>query len=382
MTNLPLVARGAAALLTLLTILLPPASAQAKPPAPAGVPATVTGLIFNDVNADRLRNAGEPGLAGVEITISNTHGTVITGATAASGVYTLSVASSGVVSVTVNRGTLPGCIAGTCPPWVRTTADESSVVTVIEGETTTAPAFGYKPGSQLAIDAEGPRAAQIGERVLFTITLFNGGDGYAPEIELAAFFADGLAPGTVTGACSELPCVIAGLDSGASVEILARAGISANAGGQVTTTVTARSREWRQLPAELQSTFDTTAIQVCLDPEIIFESFTATALGSNIVVNWQVPPDFFGYSYSLMRGITADRTLAQDIPDDRVLTYGGQGNSNAIYNFSDEEIFPDMVYHYWLVVTDARGCEWQVSQPAVVRAIASSRIFAPIARRD
>jgi hypothetical protein len=376
------VALGAATLLTLVTTLLPPASARAVPPAPANLPATVTGLIFNDANADRLRSDGEPGLEGVEIAIGDTNGAIITGTTAASGVYTLSVAFSGAVLVTVNRATLPGCIAGECPPWVRTTADDATVVTVTEGETATAPAFGYKPGSQLSIDVEGPRAAQIGESVIFTITVFNGGDGFAQEVELAAYFADGLEPVAVTGACSALPCSLAGLPSGASAEIVARATLGAEAGTQVTTTVTARSSEWRQLPEELQNAYDTAAIQVGLDPDIVFESFTATALGNNIIVNWQVPPEYAGYIYSVVRGHTADRLQAQTIPSDQVQSYGGQGNSDVIYNFTDEEVFPDMVYHYWLVVSDARGNEWRVSQPAVVRAVATSRIYLPLTKQN
>jgi hypothetical protein len=376
------VALGAATLLTFLITLLYPASARAVPPAPANGPATINGLIFNDANADRVRNVGEPGLAGVEIAIGDTHGTVITGTTDASGVYTHSVAASGTLLITVNRATLPGCIAGDCPPWVRTTADDAAVVTVTEGETATAPAFGYKPGSQLSVDIEGPRTAQIGESVRFTITLFNGGDGFAPEIELAAYFADGLEPASVTGACSALPCILAGLSSGASTEILAQATVGAGAGTQVTATVTARSSEWRQLPVELRSAYDTAAIQVGLDPDIVFESFTATALGTNIIVNWQVPPEYAGYTYSVVRGLTADRLQAQTIPPDQVQSYGGQGNSDVIYNFTDEEIIPDMVYHYWLVVTDARGNEWRVSQPAVVQAVATSRIYLPLTKQN
>lgn len=382
MRRFPRVALGAATLLTFLITLLYPASARAVPPAPASVPAIVTGLIFNDANADRLHSDDEPGLEGVEIAISDTHGTIITGTTDASGVYTLSVASSGALLITINRATLPGCIAGECPPWVRTTADDAAVVTVTEGETATAPAFGYKPGSQVSVDIEGPRAAQIGESVRFTITLFNGGDGFAPEIELAAYFADGLEPAAVTGACSALPCILAGLSSGASAEILAQATLGADAGTQVTATVTARSSEWRQLPVELRNAYDTAAIQVGLDPDIVFESFTATALGNNIIVNWQVPPEYAGYTYSVVRGLSADRLQAQAIPSDQVQSYGGQGNSDVIYNFTDEEIIADMVYHYWLVVTDARGNEWRVSQPAVVRAVATSRIYLPLTNRN
>jgi hypothetical protein len=369
MRRFSLVAFGAATLLICLITLLPPAAARAVPPAPANVPALVTGLIFNDANADRLRSDGEPGLGGVEIAISDTHGAIITGTTAASGIYTL-------------PATLPGCMAGECPPWVRTTVDDAAVVTLAAGETVTAPAFGYKPGSQLSIDVEGPRAAQIGESVRFTITLFNGGDGFAPEIELTAYFADGLEPAAVSGACSTLPCTLAGLPSGASAEILVQAAVGADAATQVTTTVTARSSEWRQLPADLQSAYDTAAIQVGLDPDIVFESFTATALGSHIIVNWQVPPEYAGYTYSVVRGLTADRLQAQAIPSDQVQSYGGQGNSYVIYNFTDEEILPDMVYHYWLVVTDARGNEWRVSQPAVVQAVANSRIYLPLTKRS
>jgi hypothetical protein len=83
-----------------------------------------------------------------------------------------------------------------------------------------------------------------------------------------------------------------------------------------------------------------------------------------------------------VRGLSADRLQAQAIPSDQVQSYGGQGNSDVIYNFTDEEVFPDMVYHYWLVVSDARGNEWRVSQPAVVRAVATSRIYLPLTKQN
>jgi hypothetical protein len=63
----------AAALLPLASIVVAPASAQTSCPQSAGV----CGTVFNDVNHDGIQQPGEPGLPGVEVTVtdSTTHTT-------------------------------------------------------------------------------------------------------------------------------------------------------------------------------------------------------------------------------------------------------------------------------------------------------------------
>lgn len=64
----------AAALLPLASVAAAPASAQTSCPLSAGI----CGTVFNDLNHDGIQQAGEPGLSGVEVSMTDASGTFTT----------------------------------------------------------------------------------------------------------------------------------------------------------------------------------------------------------------------------------------------------------------------------------------------------------------
>jgi len=92
---------------------------------------SLTGLVFNDLSGDGIKDAGEPGLQGWQL---NLNGNAQTATTNINGVYTFNglVAGTYIISQTVQSG------------WVQTTPGNNGndTVTVGEGVVMSAPAFG------------------------------------------------------------------------------------------------------------------------------------------------------------------------------------------------------------------------------------------------
>lgn len=79
------------------------------------MPATITGVVFNDLNHNGVFNPGEPGIAGVFVILySNASGVCTPVQTDAGGVYSFSITTAGTYTVYETVGN-PGA---TCPPTV------------------------------------------------------------------------------------------------------------------------------------------------------------------------------------------------------------------------------------------------------------------------
>ena len=129
----------AAALLPLASIAAAPASAQTGCPASAGI----CGTVFDDVNHDGIQQAGEPGLPGVEVTVTDsTTNTTFPVFTDASGFYQATDVNAGdrvTTSVVVPTGSQispvpPSCIS-ICNNGVLTNGQSATTVVVVGGGT-------------------------------------------------------------------------------------------------------------------------------------------------------------------------------------------------------------------------------------------------------
>jgi len=129
----------AAALLPLASIAAAPASAQTGCPASAGI----CGTVFNDVNHDGIQQAGEPGLPGVEVTVTDsTTNATFPVFTDASGFYQTTGVNAGdtvTTSVVVPTGSqispVPASCISICNNGVLTNGQSATTVVVVGGGT-------------------------------------------------------------------------------------------------------------------------------------------------------------------------------------------------------------------------------------------------------
>lgn len=199
------------------------------PPADSSTPsATSTGAIgdrvWNDANGDGIQDPGEPGLAGVKMTLTGagTDGffgtdddlTPIVKVTDAAGNFIFDALQAGVYSVAVTTATLPSG-----PTWTQT-ADPDGAGS-IDGKTTTpillAPGdvfvnadFGYHPsqgshiGDIIYYDVEADRAQDVDDPGIagVTVALLNNNDGKAVATTITDasghYLFTGLPAGTYT----------------------------------------------------------------------------------------------------------------------------------------------------------------------------------------
>jgi hypothetical protein len=129
----------AAALLPLASVVVAPASAQTTCPASGGV----CGTVFNDVNHDGIQEAGEPGLPGVEVTVTDsTTNTTFPVFTDANGFYQTYVAPGDTVTTSVVVPTgyqvslVPSSCISICSNGVLTNGQSATTVIVAFGGTT------------------------------------------------------------------------------------------------------------------------------------------------------------------------------------------------------------------------------------------------------
>lgn len=145
-------------------------------------PGTIRGLVWTDYDADGVRDAGEPGLDGVGVILSDGGGVVATTTTAGGGLYGFADVSPGTYSVAIDTSTLPPGyfpsydLDGTVTPHIAT-------VTVAEGAHSTGVDFGYQPRADLeltktASDNPLPR----GKTLVYRLTVENLGPADATNV--------------------------------------------------------------------------------------------------------------------------------------------------------------------------------------------------------
>lgn len=201
-------------------------------------PADIGDLLFDDLNADGDRDAGEPGLNGVNVTLN---GTTAAGAivpvtmSTVGGAYTFSDLAPGSYTVTLNTSDLP-------TGWVNTLGGTSQATTIISGADDLTLDFGFFTPAALGnlvfddLDGDGTRdAGDLGIDGV-TITLYSGATALAAN-QLGTdntsgggiYNFTGLLPGTYT-----VEIDTADLDANATIT---------TAGGSTTFTTTLTSGE-------------------------------------------------------------------------------------------------------------------------------------------
>lgn len=105
-------------------------------PDPEPITGTVTGLVFEDLNGDGVRDENEPGIADVSVVITDAEGASQVVVTDDNGEYRAEVLV-GVVTVDVDEGTLPA-------NYIQTAGMDPSSVQVLAGQTADAGADGYQ----------------------------------------------------------------------------------------------------------------------------------------------------------------------------------------------------------------------------------------------
>ena len=128
-------------------------------------------VVFNDLNGNGVQDAGEPGLAGVQLTLTGPAGTFFTTTDAAGG-YLFGSLPAGTYTVTVNAATLP-------PNFYSTTRNSPLSITLPDGNTAFLTAdFGYRAdplsgnvGSLVWQDNDGNGVQNGGEPGLAGVTM-------------------------------------------------------------------------------------------------------------------------------------------------------------------------------------------------------------------
>ncbi|PSG87362.1 SdrD B-like domain-containing protein, partial [Mesoflavibacter zeaxanthinifaciens] len=100
----------------------------------------VSGTVFEDTNGNGVQDAGEAGIAGVEVIITDVDGNPTTVTTDANGDWTATDIPVGDATVDVDETSLPADITDT----LTTTGSDPETVTVVEGTNTTTD-DGYAP---------------------------------------------------------------------------------------------------------------------------------------------------------------------------------------------------------------------------------------------
>ena len=99
------------------------------------LPATVEGLVYEDVDGDGTRDLGEPGIGGVDVTVTDSSGTPVVVTTAPDGSYSVNI-EPGATTAQVVAATVPSGL-------VLTTANDIQAFIAPPGVTTTAEDVGY-----------------------------------------------------------------------------------------------------------------------------------------------------------------------------------------------------------------------------------------------
>jgi hypothetical protein len=174
----------------------------------AAVPSTttggVTGTIFQDTNGNGVQDSREPGLPGVQVTITPASGPPITVTTGPNGVYTAPTVPIGAATVDVDNSTLP-------PGMTQTAGVDPSSLNVLGGTINNAGIDGYQPppapggGSVMGLvffDLDGNGIQGPGENgipgVSVSITAQNGQTFLAITDASGNYMAMNIPPGTAT----------------------------------------------------------------------------------------------------------------------------------------------------------------------------------------
>ena len=166
--------------------------------------ASIGDLVWDDTNGDGLYQTGEPGLAGVVISLTLPSNGVITATTNSSGLYHFANLASGAYTVTVATSTLP-------VGYATTTHNVPLSVTLTAGQQVTTADFGYQPVGAVEgilfvdVDADGTYSNTT-DTPLNAITLVitdSNGITYPVTTDSNGYYSQIVAVGAVTIAVND-----------------------------------------------------------------------------------------------------------------------------------------------------------------------------------
>ena len=167
-------------------------------------PATIGDLVWHDLDADGVRDGGEPGLAGISVELVDGGGAVVqTTSTDIDGAYSFTGVNPASYTVRVDLTTLPTGV-NTGAPFVATAGVPSSApVTVVSGETVDTMDFAFHTTAEIGDfvwhDLNADSLQDAGEPALVvTVELVDGGTVIAttPTAADGSYSFSGVAPGT------------------------------------------------------------------------------------------------------------------------------------------------------------------------------------------
>jgi uncharacterized repeat protein (TIGR01451 family) len=139
----------------------------------AETPGSIGDLVYDDRNGNGVRDPGEPGIAGVEVTLTGPGGATSTTTTAADGSYAFTGLPAGAYTVT----------AATPAGSSLTTGNVPDAVTLAPGQALTDADFGFHtPAADLRVTVDAPPTAPPGSRVPVTVTVSNRGPDPATSV--------------------------------------------------------------------------------------------------------------------------------------------------------------------------------------------------------
>ncbi len=189
-------------------------------------PATLGDLVWQDLNGDGVRDAGEPGLDDITINLVDSGGAVIDSqVTAGGGLYDFTGVAPG--TYTVDVVSVPS-------GYVLTTTEPLSGLTVISGQDYNAADFGYQPTGSISIVKDpATQDVVVDGTANFTITLTNTGSSTLGNVSVSDLLAPDcnqtfatMAPGAVETVSCSLSPVTADFTNTASVSATGPGGIS------------------------------------------------------------------------------------------------------------------------------------------------------------
>lgn len=141
--------------------------------------ASIGDYIWLDLNGDGLQDANEPGLAGVDVELTDENGDTVTATTGPNGYYTFDDLRPGTFTVTVVVATLPAGVTQTYDP--DGAVDHEHTVTIASDAEYEDADFGYQGSASIGdlvwLDSNGDTssAGEVGiPDVLLTLTMANG----------------------------------------------------------------------------------------------------------------------------------------------------------------------------------------------------------------
>jgi hypothetical protein len=224
-------------------------------PTPVSFPAlgAVTGIVWQDIDANGDRSEAEAGFEGVAVALVDpgpdgllgTGDDVVMATTETddTGSYAFLDVNAGNYTVVVDTATLPPGVQATFDP--DGTLDHSTPVTVLAGQSATDNDFGYVLGFNLWLDKTAAGGRQIGERLDYIITVGNDGPGAAfgpivirDNVPVALPVTAASGPGWDCSFLGQaVECVWDGdLGPGAESSVLISTAIAPSAGGDIVNT--------------------------------------------------------------------------------------------------------------------------------------------------